>query len=77
MCKNASSTIGLGFRWQSVLEGGGPRQLVRSVFLPVGKGLDIAYVGMSGDVTSGSISKSSRWIKCVDHESGEEIIIRK
>lgn len=77
VCKNASSRIGSGFRWRSVLDGGGPRRLVRSVFLPVGNGLDIAYVGTSGGGGSGSIEKSSRWIKCIDHESGEEIIIRK
>ncbi|KAK4758306.1 hypothetical protein SAY87_019607 [Trapa incisa] len=78
VCKNASSSVGSGFQWRSVIEGGGPRRLVRSVFLPVGEGLDIAYVGTSGDGTSSSsVSKTSRWIKCVDHESGEEIIIRK
>ncbi|KAK4740827.1 hypothetical protein SAY87_024415 [Trapa incisa] len=77
VCKNASSRIGSGFRWRSVVEGVGPRRLMRSVFLPVGKGLDIAYVATSGDDTSSSVRKTSRWIKCVDHESGEEIIIRK
>ncbi|KAK4751762.1 hypothetical protein SAY87_020560 [Trapa incisa] len=75
VCTNASSRNLSGFRWGAVLEGRRPsqvqRRLVRSVFLPVGKGLDIAYVGMSGG------RKSSRWIKSVDHESGEEIIIRK
>ncbi|OWM88404.1 uncharacterized protein LOC116206277 [Punica granatum] len=77
VCKNASSRVGSGFRWRSILDGGAPRRLVRSVFLPVGKGLDIAYVGTSGGGTSGSARKNSRWIKHIDRESGEEIIIRK
>lgn len=78
VCKNASSRAMSGFRWQSVLEGGGPRHhLVRSVFLPVGKGLDIAYVGAGGGGTSGRVGENSRWIKRIDHKSGEEIIIRK
>ncbi|KAK4745212.1 hypothetical protein SAY87_011524 [Trapa incisa] len=75
VCKNASSRTLSDFRWATILEGRRPpqgqRRLVRSVFLPVGKGLDIAYVGMSGG------RKSSRWIKCLDHVSGEEVIIRK
>lgn len=71
VCKNASSRAGSTFKWHSVL-GGGSR-IVRSVFLPVGKGLDVAYVGATGGGEKGA----SRWIKCVDFQSGEEFMIRK
>ncbi|KAL8503337.1 hypothetical protein ACS0TY_022174 [Phlomoides rotata] len=46
VCKNACSRAGSTFRWHSVLEG--KSRIVRSVFLPVGKGLDIAHVGATG-----------------------------
>ncbi|XP_071703693.1 uncharacterized protein [Rutidosis leptorrhynchoides] len=56
---------------------GGSRRIVRSVFLPVGKGLDIAHVA-AGEVGSGSDKvKNSRWIRRVDRQSGEEFVIRK
>lgn len=72
VCKNASSRGGSTFRWQSVLDG--KTRIVRSVFLPVGKGVDIAHVG----ATDGRRGKSgSRWIKGVDQQSGEEFVIRK
>ncbi|CAI0551574.1 unnamed protein product [Linum tenue] len=82
VCKNASSKQATSFRWRSVLDGGSTRRLVRSVYLPVGKGLDIAHVATSGAASStagGGQSKSSqsRWIKHVDRESGEVHVIRK
>ncbi|KAJ9173462.1 hypothetical protein P3X46_016591 [Hevea brasiliensis] len=72
LCKNASLRAST-FRWRGVLEGGS-RRLVRSVFLPVGKGLDIAHVATSGG-NSGLNKK--RWIKHIDAQSGEEHVIRK
>ncbi|GAV82754.1 DUF1442 domain-containing protein [Cephalotus follicularis] len=74
VCKNANSRSGSGFVW-SVVEGGS-RRLVRSVFLPVGKGLDIAHVATSGG-SSGSGKVVGKWIKHVDRQSGEEHVIRK
>ncbi|QCD81225.1 uncharacterized protein LOC114176722 [Vigna unguiculata] len=76
ICKNAchsgnSSIASAGFRWRNVLEEGS-RRLVRSVFLPVGKGLDIAHVSAIG-----SSAASKKWIKHVDHESGEMHVIRR
>uniref|UniRef100_A0A5B6YYA4 Uncharacterized protein n=1 Tax=Davidia involucrata TaxID=16924 RepID=A0A5B6YYA4_DAVIN len=68
VCKNASSRSASNFRWRSVLDGGS--RLVRSVFLPVGKGLDIAHVATSGKT-------QSRWIKHIDQRSGEEHVIRR
>ncbi|XVE57747.1 hypothetical protein DITRI_Ditri04bG0114600 [Diplodiscus trichospermus] len=75
VCKNANSKTASGFRWRSVIDDGS-RRLVRSVFLPVGKGLDIAHVATSGGNSASSKGKS-RWIKHVDRRSGEEYVIRK
>ncbi|XP_059645148.1 uncharacterized protein LOC132286778 [Cornus florida] len=74
VCKNANSKTVSNFRWRSVLDGGS--RLVRSVFLPVGKGLDIAHVATSGG-SSGSVKSESRWIKHIDPQSGEEYVIRR
>ncbi|KAI7746533.1 hypothetical protein M8C21_004675 [Ambrosia artemisiifolia] len=77
VCKNASSMAVSGFRLRSLFDDGGSRRIVRSVFLPVGNGLDIAHVAA---VESGSGSgkvKNNRWIKRVDRQSGEEFLIRK
>ncbi|XWS45925.1 hypothetical protein CRYUN_Cryun14cG0021200 [Craigia yunnanensis] len=46
--KNACHRGISGFRWHGVLERG--TRIVRSVFLPVGKGLDIAHIGANGGV---------------------------
>lgn len=73
ICKNASVKGVASFRWRSVLDSGS--RLVRSVFLPVGKGLDIAHVATSG-ASSGSGKNERRWIKHVDQQSGEEYVIR-
>jgi hypothetical protein len=75
VCKNASSRSVASFKWRSVIDGAGSRRLVRSVFLPVGKGLDIAHVATSGG--NSSTSSSKRWIKHVDQQSGEEHVIRR
>ncbi|KAL5541055.1 hypothetical protein UlMin_042628 [Ulmus minor] len=76
VCKNANSKNASGFRWPSVVEGGS-RRLVRSVFLPVGNGLDIAHVGSSTGGSSSSAKGKRRWIKHYDQHSGEEHVIRK
>ncbi|KAJ6426740.1 hypothetical protein OIU84_022350 [Salix udensis] len=76
VCKNASSRKGSSFGWRGVVDGGS-RRLVRSVFLPVGKGVDIAHVATSGGNSSNSGKGKSRWIKHVDRQSGEEYVIRK
>ncbi|XVF79876.1 hypothetical protein PTKIN_Ptkin15bG0025400 [Pterospermum kingtungense] len=72
-CKNARHRGISGFRWHGVLERG--TRVVRSVLLPVGQGLDIAYIGANG---GGVDSKKgpSRWIKHIDQQSGEEHIFR-
>ncbi|CAB4269736.1 unnamed protein product [Prunus armeniaca] len=77
-CKNASQRNLSGFRWHGVVERG--TRVVRSVFLPVGKGLDIAYLGYGGGSASvgSSIKKGpSRWIKHIDQKSGEEHLFRE
>lgn len=80
VCKNASSRAASDFRWRCVLDG--KSRIVRSVFLPVGKGLDMAHVGAAtvGSSSSSSSSRKShnhRWIKHIDRQSGEEFVIRK
>ncbi|KAJ7952447.1 DUF1442 family protein [Quillaja saponaria] len=76
VCKNANSrTDSSTFRWRSILDDGTWR-LVRSVFLPVGKGLDIAHFATSG-ASSGSRKGDAKWIKHVDQRSGEVHVIRR
>ncbi|XVF73413.1 hypothetical protein PTKIN_Ptkin12aG0199900 [Pterospermum kingtungense] len=72
-CKNARHRDISAFRWHWVLERG--TRVVRSVFLPVGQGLDIAHIGAIG---GGVRSKKgpSRWIKHIDQRSGEEHVFR-
>ncbi|XP_021753982.1 uncharacterized protein LOC110719370 [Chenopodium quinoa] len=75
VCKNAEvKTASSGFKWRGVLDGGKYR-VVRTAFLPVGPGLDIAHVAAS---CSGSapLTKKKRWIRHVDQISGEEHVIR-
>ncbi|MBA0646601.1 hypothetical protein Goklo_014555 [Gossypium klotzschianum] len=72
-CKNAHPKTASTFRWKSVVDERSYR-VVRCVFLPVGKGLDIAHVASSGG-NSGEAER--RWIKHVDPQSGEEHVIRR
>ncbi|CAN6580837.1 hypothetical protein ACFX13_033002 [Malus domestica] len=75
VCKNASSRNASSFRWRSVVDCGS-RRVVRSVFLPVGKGLDMAHVSSSGgNLESGK--GENKWVKHFDQRSGEEHVIRK
>lgn len=79
VCKNAESRTASRFRWKSVVDEGSSRCVVRSVFLPVGKGLDIAHVSAvranSGSAIKGCGGK--RWIKHFDQRSGELHVIRR
>ncbi|KAF8379306.1 hypothetical protein HHK36_028739 [Tetracentron sinense] len=52
VCKNASLRIASGLRWCSLLDS--PCRVVRSAFLPLGKGLEITHVATSG----GSLSSA-------------------
>lgn len=76
-CKNAwQRNFSGGFRWSVVLQRG--VRVVRSVFLPVGKGLDIAYIGSRIGAPPPTSSKGpSRWIKHIDQQSGEEHLFRE
>lgn len=75
ICKNANLRTGSGFKWRNVLDGS--VRLVRSVFLPVGKGLDMAHVATSGGSLASSAKGARRWIKHIDRRSGEEYMFRK
>ncbi|EXB76218.1 hypothetical protein L484_025572 [Morus notabilis] len=75
-CKNAWQRNVSGFQWQWALEKG--TRVVRSVFLPVGNGLDIAHIGSSsGGGAMVSRKGPSRWITHVDQRSGEEHVFRE
>ncbi|KZV49105.1 hypothetical protein F511_27810 [Dorcoceras hygrometricum] len=74
MCKNASSRVASDFRWRGVLDR--ESRIVRSVFLPVGQGLDMAHVGAKVEGPPRR-NGESRWIKHVDRKSGEEFVFRK
>jgi hypothetical protein len=76
--KNANSKRGSGFIWRSVVAEGSGR-LLRSVFLPVGKGIDMAHfsgAGVNKSVTAMK-GRSKRWIKHVDQLSGDVHFIRR
>ncbi|KAF8053694.1 hypothetical protein N665_1382s0012 [Sinapis alba] len=76
VCKNAAQRAISGFKWHDVLEAG--TRVVRSVFLPVGSGLDMVHVGAAGgNQRSDSRKHTSRWIRHVDHLSGEEHLFRR
>ncbi|KAF7810167.1 S-adenosyl-L-methionine-dependent methyltransferase [Senna tora] len=56
------------------------RRVVRSVFLPVGKGLEIAHVSAAGGnsvAAAGKGRSGKRWIKHFDQRSGELHVIRR
>lgn len=72
VCKNASSSVASDFRWRGVLDG--KTRIVRSVLLPVGKGLDIAHVGAAS--CGGGRSGGRKWIRHFDKDSGEEFLFR-
>ncbi|GKV12919.1 hypothetical protein SLEP1_g24002 [Rubroshorea leprosula] len=73
-CKNACERRNSRFRWNWVLDR--RTHVMRSVFLPLEKGLDIAYVGANGG-DGASDEGPSRWIKHIDPRSGEEHIFRR
>lgn len=67
VCRNASPGAVPGFRWRNVIGSG--MRVVRSVFLPVGNGLEMAQVSL-GSGTRG------RWIRHFDRRTGEEHMFR-
>ncbi|KAI3796654.1 hypothetical protein L1987_39333 [Smallanthus sonchifolius] len=69
VCVNGMQRFMEGFRWELVV--GDKSRLVRSVVIPVGKGVDIAYVKEN----RGS-EKSCRWITRIDQKTGEEHVFR-
>ncbi|XP_057977365.1 uncharacterized protein LOC131164296 [Malania oleifera] len=78
VCKNASSRSegsSTGTVWRSAVGEGW--RVVRAVYLPVGKGLEIAHVGRSSGAGEKEMGKKRRWIKHVDQESGEEHVFRR
>lgn len=74
VCRNASQRTITGFRWARVL--GNASRVIRSLVLPVGKGLDIAYVAYNGENLN-SPKGPSRWIRHIDQKSGEEHVFRR
>ncbi|KAE9610744.1 hypothetical protein Lal_00021246 [Lupinus albus] len=74
-CKNAWQRNVSGFKWNMALDK--DTRVVRSVFLPVGKGLDIAYIGSASGKVVTTNKVPSRWFKHIDQQSGEEHLFRK
>ncbi|KAL4280135.1 hypothetical protein GQ457_03G030200 [Hibiscus cannabinus] len=72
-CMNVCGRAISGFRWHCVLERG--TRVVRSVFLPMRQGLDIAHIGAEAGVV-GSKKSCSRWIKHIDQQSGEDHVFQ-
>ncbi|KAJ3679852.1 hypothetical protein LUZ60_016130 [Juncus effusus] len=62
-------------RVSSAVTGAGMR-VVRSVFLPIGKGVEIVHVGVGKGSSLGKRG-SSRWIRHVDRDTGEEHFFRR
>ncbi|KAL4373074.1 hypothetical protein HN51_007051 [Arachis hypogaea] len=84
LCKNTGFSLS-SVKWWNLLGGhGSSRGVVRSVFLPVGKGLDMAHVSSSATTGGTSVNSQSsvrgnngkRWIKHVDQRSGDVHYIR-
>ncbi|XP_051119098.1 uncharacterized protein LOC127243230 [Andrographis paniculata] len=73
VCKNAGSRATEGSWWRRMIDRKS-RRVVRSMFLPVGTGLDVAYVGAT---IRGGNGRGSRWVECIDSRSGEVFVIRK
>lgn len=85
ICKNANfiSKMDSGYIWRSVVARGS-RRLVRSVFLPVGKGIHMAHFSAAGGGDNSVTAMKhkgravhNRWIKHVDQRSGDVHFIRK
>ncbi|KAE9596789.1 hypothetical protein Lalb_Chr16g0379791 [Lupinus albus] len=75
VCKNVCSKpdSSSSFMWRSVLGQGSSHKLVRSVFLPVGKGVEMAHVSATG---VNNLVKGKRWVRHVDQRSGDVHFIR-
>uniref|UniRef100_J3LCI9 Uncharacterized protein n=1 Tax=Oryza brachyantha TaxID=4533 RepID=J3LCI9_ORYBR len=55
-------------------------RVVRSVYLPVGKGVEVLHVGVGKGPSMQNRRGSggtSRWIRHVDHDTGEEHVFRR
>ncbi|XP_015055378.1 uncharacterized protein LOC107001941 [Solanum pennellii] len=77
VCKNESKIRNIDsnkFSWDSVLDG--KVCVVRSVALPFGSGLEIAYIA-SKDGSQKVRQYAKRWIRHIDRNSGEEHVIRR
>ncbi|KAK1424983.1 hypothetical protein QVD17_20325 [Tagetes erecta] len=62
------------FQWDLVISGNS--RLVRSVIMPVGRGLNIAYVKENRGFGKSSYRNFGRWITRVDQKTGEEHVFR-
>ncbi|KAI3764702.1 hypothetical protein L2E82_14715 [Cichorium intybus] len=74
LCKNATRRRMVGFRWELVI--GKTARLVRSVIIPVGQGLKIAYVKENPEYEKSPSKNHSRWITKIDRKTGEEHVFR-
>ncbi|KAJ9563315.1 hypothetical protein OSB04_008475 [Centaurea solstitialis] len=75
VCKNTMQRYTVGFHWDFLI--GEKARVTKSTIIPVGQGLNIAYVKKNLKSRK-STSKycSSRWITRIDEKTGEEHIFR-
>ncbi|KAI3719232.1 hypothetical protein L6452_20127 [Arctium lappa] len=74
LCKNAMQRYMAGFRWDLAI---GEKALVtKSVIIPMGQGLNIAYVKKNLTSRKSSSNDYSRWITRIDKKTGEEHVFR-
>lgn len=77
VCKNVERRKAGGGGGAGVVVGEGMR-VVRSAFLPIGRGVEILHIGVGkGPRIGGGGGGCSRWFKHVDRMTGEEHLFRK
>ncbi|KAD4982564.1 hypothetical protein E3N88_19235 [Mikania micrantha] len=74
LCTNANQRCMVRFRWDSVV--GDKSRVERSVSMPVGRGLNIAYIKCNRESGNSSLRKRNRWITRIDQKTGEEHVFR-
>ncbi|XP_071739714.1 uncharacterized protein [Rutidosis leptorrhynchoides] len=74
MCKNGMQRYMDGFRWELAVSE--KEHVVRSVIIPVGQGLNIAYVKERRESEKALVKDHSRWITRIDKKTGEEHVFR-
>ncbi|XP_009772126.2 uncharacterized protein [Nicotiana sylvestris] len=78
VCKNESKGKTMSstkFSWKGVLDA--KVRAIRAVTVPVGNGLEIAYIASNDNGNLKSRKNAKHWIRHVDRGSGEEHVFRR